>query len=73
MRAESRKQGYSFSYSVPGYAVADVAVGYVAAHWRAALNIKNVFDKAYYSGGLSNNVVTVGNPRTAMLNVVLNY
>ncbi|WP_454734721.1 TonB-dependent siderophore receptor [Cupriavidus necator] len=73
VRAESRKQGYSFSYSVPGYAVADVAVGYVAAHWRAALNIKNVFDKAYYAGGLSNNVVTVGNPRTAMLNLVLNY
>lgn len=73
VRAESRKQGYSFNYSVPGYAVADVAVGYLAAHWRAALNIKNVFDKAYYAGGLSNNVVAVGNPRTAMLNVVLNY
>lgn len=73
MRAESAKRGYSFDYTVPGYAVADAAVGYVASHWRAALNVKNVFDKAYYAGGLSNNVVSVGNPRTVMLNAVLSY
>jgi iron complex outermembrane receptor protein len=73
MRGESAKRGYSFNYTVPGYAVADVAVGYVAAHWRAALNIKNVFDKAYYASGLNNNVLPVGNPRVAMLNVTLNY
>lgn len=72
MRAESAKRGYTFNYTVPGYAVADLGVGYVASHWKAALNVKNVFDKAYYAGGLSNNIVPVGNPRTFMLNVALN-
>jgi len=72
-RGESAKRGYSFSYTVPGYAVADLGFGYTASHWRAAFNVKNVFDKAYYAGGLNNNVLPVGNPRVAMLNVVLNY
>jgi len=27
----------------------------------------------YYAGGLNNNVLPVGNPRVAMLNVVVNY
>lgn len=72
-RGESAKRGYSFNYSVPGYAVADLGFGYTASHWRAALNVKNVFDKSYYAGGLNNNVLPVGNPRVAMLNVVLNY
>lgn len=72
-RGESAKRGYSFSYTVPGYAVADLGFGYTASHWRAAFNVKNVFDKSYYAGGLNNNVLPVGNPRVAMLNVVLNY
>jgi iron complex outermembrane receptor protein len=72
-RGESAKRGYSFNYTVPGYAVADLGFGYTASHWRAALNVKNVFDKSYYAGGLNNNVLPVGNPRVAMLNVVLNY
>ncbi|WP_454762767.1 TonB-dependent siderophore receptor [Cupriavidus campinensis] len=73
VRGESAKRGYSFNYTVPGYAVADLGVGYVANHWRAAFNVKNVFDKAYYAGGLNNNVLPVGNPRVAMLNLTLNY
>ncbi|WP_404994939.1 TonB-dependent siderophore receptor [Cupriavidus pauculus] len=72
-RGESAKRGYSFSYTVPRYAVADLGFGYTAGHWRAAFNVKNVFDKSYYAGGLNNNVLPVGNPRVAMLNVVLNY
>lgn len=72
-RGESAKRGYSFNYTVPGYAVADLGFGYTASHWRAAFNVKNVFDKSYYAGGLNNNVLPVGNPRVAMLNVVLNY
>ncbi|MEN7531496.1 TonB-dependent siderophore receptor [Cupriavidus sp. DL-D2] len=73
VRGESATRGYSFNYTVPGYAVADLGFGYTARHWRAAFNVKNVFDKAYYAGGLNNNVLPVGNPRVAMLNVVLNY
>lgn len=73
VRGESAKRGYSFSYTVPGYAVADLGVGYAAQHWRAAFNVKNVFDKAYYAGGLNNNVLPVGNPRVAMFNVTLSY
>jgi len=72
-RGESAKRGYSFNYTVPGYAVADLGFGYTANHWRAAFNVKNVFDKMYYAGGLNNNVLPVGNPRVAMLNVVVNY
>nr|WP_235844786.1 TonB-dependent siderophore receptor [Cupriavidus agavae] len=73
VRGESAKRGYSYGYTVPGYTVADFGFGYTATHWRAAFNLKNVFDKQYYASGLNNNVLPVGNPRVAMFNVVLNY
>ncbi|WP_051517013.1 TonB-dependent siderophore receptor [Herbaspirillum sp. RV1423] len=68
-RAESAKRGYSFNYEIPGYAVADAALTYSAGHYRAALNVKNLADRRYYAGGISNRVLTTGDPRTILLNL----
>ncbi|WP_158654346.1 hypothetical protein [Acinetobacter sp. ACNIH2] len=44
-------------------------MGYDAGTWQASVNAKNIFDKEYYAGGLSNNVVTVGDERQVNFNV----
>jgi iron complex outermembrane receptor protein len=38
-----------------------------------SLNVKYVFDKDTYAGGLSNNVVTLGDPRQFRLNTVFDF
>jgi len=59
-------------YVIPGYAVADLGVGYTAANWRAALTVRNLFDKEYYAGGLRS-AVAVGDTRTYMLTLGYRY
>lgn len=70
VRGESRRHAYG--YEIPGYAVADVGVAYHAAHWRAALTVRNLFDKDYFTGGLRN-AVALGDGRTAMLTLGYQY
>lgn len=62
-------RGYSFNYVIPSYAVADAAVSYLGNGYKLALNVKNLFDKTYYAGGLNNNVVAMGDPRQVLLNL----
>lgn len=73
LRHESDKRGYSFDYTVPGYTVADASVNYTGNGYRLSLNIRNLFDKTYYAGGLSNNVVALGDPRQVRLNAVFDF
>jgi iron complex outermembrane receptor protein len=73
LRHESSKRGYSFDYTVPAYTVADLALNYTGNGYRVSLNVKNVFDKDTYAGGLSNNVVTLGDPRQFRLNTVFDF
>lgn len=73
VRHESSKRGYSFDYAVPAYTVADLALNYTGNGYRVSLNVKNVFDKDTYAGGLSNNVVTLGDPRQFRLNTVFDF
>lgn len=63
---------YTSGYYLPGYAVANVGVAYGAEHWRAALNINNLFDRQYYAGGLRQ-AVALGNDRTALMSVSYSY
>lgn len=71
LRHESEKDGFSFTaYTVPSYTVADLGVGYLGVGWRVNFTVKNLFDRDTYAGGLSNNVVALGDPRTAVLSVV---
>lgn len=70
VRGESPRHAYG--YEIPGYAVADVGVAYHAAHWRAALTVRNLFDKDYFTGGLRN-AVALGDGRTAMLTLGYQY
>ncbi|WP_050577352.1 TonB-dependent siderophore receptor [Pseudomonas cremoricolorata] len=63
---------YTSGYYLPGYAVANVGVAYGAEHWRAALNVNNLFDRQYYAGGLRQ-AVALGNDRTAIMSVSYSY
>ncbi|MCZ2495636.1 TonB-dependent siderophore receptor [Xylophilus sp. Kf1] len=62
----------AYTYTLPGYTVADVGVAYDTARWHAAFNIRNLFDQGYYTGGLAA-AVAVGTPRTALLTVGYRY
>jgi len=59
-------------YSLPGYVLTDVGVAYNAARWRAALNVKNIFNTQYYAGGLAN-AVALGDDRVVMLTLGYRY
>ena len=68
VRYSGAMRGYSYSYTLPGYTLADAALNYVGNGYKLALNVKNLFDKKYYPGALSNNVVALGDPRQILLN-----
>ncbi|MBI1906783.1 MAG: TonB-dependent siderophore receptor [Rhodocyclales bacterium] len=70
LRHASKRTGYSYDFSIPGYTVFDAAVHYQGKGWRAALNVRNLADKTYYGGALSNSVVTLGDTRQVRLNLV---
>ncbi|MBP0597890.1 TonB-dependent siderophore receptor [Herbaspirillum sp. LeCh32-8] len=59
-------------YTLPGYVLADAGVAYNADRWRAALNVKNIFNTQYYSGGLAR-AVALGDDRTVMLTLGYRY
>ncbi|SAI59697.1 ferric siderophore receptor [Bordetella ansorpii] len=70
LRGESTRHAYG--YQIPGYTVFDAGVAYNAAHWRAALTVRNLFDKDYYSGGLAQ-AIALGDGRTAMMTLGYRY
>ncbi len=59
-------------YTLPGYVLTDLGVAYNAERWRAALNVKNVFNTHYYAGGLAK-AVALGDDRTVMLTLGYRY
>ncbi|BDD90924.1 ligand-gated channel protein [Pandoraea sp. NE5] len=63
---------YAYGYTIPGFVVSDVGVRYTAPSWHAALNLKNIFNKHYYTGGLSN-AVALGDDRSVMLTLGYRY
>lgn len=73
VRYEAQKTGPAVSYTVPGYTAVDANLSYEAKAYRVSVSIKNLFDRDYYAGVLSNNVLPLGDPRTVMLRVVTNF
>lgn len=73
LRYEAEKTGPAVSYTVPGYTAVDANLGYDAGRYRVTLTVKNLFDRDYYAGVLSNNVLPLGDPRTVMLRVVASF
>ncbi|WP_322044410.1 TonB-dependent siderophore receptor [Paraburkholderia sp. J67] len=63
---------YAYGYTIPGFVVSDVGVGYTAPRWHAALRLSNIFNKHYYTGGLSN-AVALGDDRSVMLTLGYSY
>jgi iron complex outermembrane receptor protein len=70
MRGESPRHAYG--YVIPGYAVADAGIAYNAERWRAALTVRNLFDKDYFADGLRN-AVALGDGRITMLTLGYRY
>jgi iron complex outermembrane receptor protein len=70
VRGESEK--YTNGYYIPGYAVANLGLAYEAEQWHAALNLRNVFDKHYYTGGTPR-AVAMGDDRTMLMTVGYRY
>ncbi|HVJ36488.1 MAG TPA: TonB-dependent siderophore receptor [Stenotrophomonas sp.] len=70
MRAAGARPGYG--YRLPGYVVVDAALGYRQQGWDAGLNVRNLFNCDYFSGGLAR-AVAVGDPRTLSLRLRYRY
>jgi outer-membrane receptor for ferric coprogen and ferric-rhodotorulic acid len=64
-----------FRISQGFYAVADLRLGFdLNAHWSAALNVNNVFDRVYFQTiGMTTGGNWYGQPRNALLKVQLRY
>jgi iron complex outermembrane receptor protein len=73
VRYEAKKTGPSVPYTIPGYSAVDANLSYQARHYRVTLSVKNLFDRDYYAGVLSNNVLPLGDPRTVLLRVVTSF
>ena len=63
---------YAYGYTIPGFVVSDVGVSYTAPRWHTSLRLSNIFNKHYYTGGLSN-AVALGDDRSIMLAVGYMY
>jgi len=48
---------------LPGYMTVDLGVHYEINDYRASLNVENVFDKLYYTGGSADSSIYAGDPR----------
>ena len=73
VQAQSFKRGFDFSYTVPGYAVLNAAIGYAAAHWHTAINIDNALDRRYYAAGINQNAVGIGNARELLWTIGVDF
>lgn len=71
IRAQSQRRGFDFDYTLPGYALVDASIGYTAAHWHTAVNLKNAFNRHYFAGGINAFAVGIGNLRTLMWTIGL--
>lgn len=70
-RISSRGNAYA---ALPSYVLYDALAGYEAKHWGASLSVKNIFDKAYFSGTTPNaTLVNFGEPRNIRFNLNFKY
>lgn len=72
-RHVGEKTSTTSAYVVPAYTVADANVSLEGRGWRVQLNVKNLFDRAYFAGAANATWVPVGNPRTVMLKTVVDF
>ncbi|MFT4248757.1 MAG: TonB-dependent siderophore receptor [Pseudomonas sp.] len=63
---------YAYGYTLAGYTLFDAGVGYRRGRWDYALNVRNLFDRDYYAGGLSK-AVALGDPRTLVFKLGFAY
>lgn len=65
------------SFTLPSYTVADAFTSYDTRlgdnKLKLQLNVKNLFDKTYYSSAVSNLAVSVGEPRQVQLSSTLEF
>jgi catecholate siderophore receptor len=62
------------SVRLPGFVRFDAAVyAKIDEHWRAQLNIENIFDKGYWATADGNNNISPGQPRTFRLSAIAKF
>lgn len=64
------------TFKMPGYVRTDAAVFYRHDAWRVQLNINNVFNRVYYTGGSAgtfNYMLDPGRPRSAQVNATYQF
>jgi iron complex outermembrane receptor protein len=64
------------SYRLPGYVRADAALYYQVGRWRTQLNLTNLFDRRYYTGGAAsvfNYTLAPGQPLSAQLTLAYRF
>lgn len=60
-------------FAVPATIIADAGLHYERDHWRAALNVRNVFDKTFVAGCSSVNACFYGERRTALVSLAYSW
>lgn len=64
----------SSKVDLPSYTLYDVEAGYSTNHWQLGLSVKNLTDKAYYSGTSPNAaMIMFGEPRTLRANLTYKF
>ncbi len=61
------------SFTLPAYTRVDATVFYEAERWRAALNVKNLFDRNYYASSSSRSRIDPGMPLTVIGTLTLRF
>jgi iron complex outermembrane receptor protein len=73
----NRKGDFTNTYSMPGYAIANLMAGYkikmAGSQINLQLNVDNLLDKTYYSGSNGGQVIHYGVPRTFMGLIKVEY
>ncbi len=74
--AGKREANLPNTYRLPGYARVDVMAYYEHRAWRAQINVGNLLDKRYYTGGeagVFNYTLDPSTPRNALLTMSYHY
>ena len=72
----AREANLPNTYRLPGYVRVDAALSYRSGAWRTQLNVANLFDRRYVTGGAAsvfNYTLTPSEPRAALLSVAYQF
>ncbi len=69
----TERNTFEESLQLPGYTVADAAAYYQVDRFKLSVNVKNVFDKTYWTGGYNYGRIYPGEPRHFLANISYSF